>query len=313
MTTSNNPINLASQFSVLSSGLYDAARGDGLVRDGTAKAIVAIASMLQAAHDDADTFNQIVRNVGGVHVNAKEQPEAFKASWEWWKEQIATYGKKDVRFNTVEMTADEAAANKEASTEVKRETNAPKQSAVRTLRIACSAAYALATTNIVWANVTFAKSNDAMFLLNSDMLRLFPKSEKTIKANKRNDMEISTFTTPNFKALVSLGNDALVKAKIKKAPNEKPVSNATFLTTLQNAYKSIEKADAKALNNSDARLQMYSLLVACIDMVNSAELGTLRVPNSDVVVLRGALEKMINNIASAKEQEKQQSKQQTAA
>src|SRR5882672_3476666 len=85
MTTSN----VSPFVKTLTRGINMAAKGTTQQKEGTAIASVAIVLLLQERHNDSESYDQLVKHCAGVHVNAKEQPAVFKASWEFWSELIS--------------------------------------------------------------------------------------------------------------------------------------------------------------------------------------------------------------------------------
>lgn len=245
----------------LANGINKAAKGTADQKKGVAMASVAIVLMMQERHNDAASYEQFVRHCGGIHVNAKESPEAFKASWEFWSELVGE------RFHP--LTKDET---KDMDVSDKREDSDPIAARTRTLRFATSVAYALHSVGVDWSNVTSTKHLDMFSMSDDNMLRLFPKKEKTINKSPYKMLVVDTFGTFTFKAVRAVGDDALIKAKIKKAPPTQQTRAVPVRDIVAKMGDTVENADPKAFD-ATTRLASFSALIKLIDALNDTNVS----------------------------------------
>jgi hypothetical protein len=257
MTTSNQ-----SPFAkALANGINKATRGTVDQKRGVAMASVAVVLMLQEAHGDDVRYQQLVTNCAGIHVNAKEQPAVFKAAWEFWSELVGE------RFNP--LTKDDT---KDMDVSDKREAGDPIAARTRTLRFATSVAYALHSVGVDWSNVTGTKHLDMFSVSDDNMLRLFPKKEKSIAKSPYKMLVVDTFGAFNFKAVRGVGDDALIRDKVKKAAPAATTRAVPVRDIVKTMGDVVENADSKAFDNT-TRLAAFSALIKLVDALNDASVN----------------------------------------
>lgn len=264
MTSNVNPFVTA-----LAKGINKATRGTVDQKQGVAMASVAIVLMAQERHSDNVSYETFMRHCGGIHANAKEQPEAFKASWDYWTDLLSSErdGRDSIRFNP--LTKDEA---KDLDVADKREENDPIAARTRTLRFATSVAYALHSIGVDWSNVTSTKHLDMFSMSDDNMLKLFPKKEKTIAKSPYKMLVVDTFGTFTFKAVRAVGDDALVKARIKKAAPTPANRAVPVRDIVAKMGDTVENADPKAFDNA-TKLASFSALIKLIDALNDSNVA----------------------------------------
>lgn len=267
----------------MSKGLKMVGRGDEQNRKGTAITAVALVLYAKAMKESADPeqYNMLMRNVAGIHANAKDQPDTFANSWNYWR---SIFGG-EIKF-------DLAGTKEEEDVTERRELNAPRQSHVRTLRTATSIAYALDAAKIDWNDVReLPKNNDSFAITQSAALLLWPKKDKTIGKQALGVM-VDTFGSFNFKSLKSIGDEALVSAKVKKPARVAPTKAKPVRDVVEETGNAVENADPKAFDKV-TRLKSFEALVKLIDALNDKSVeGRLHDPS--IAPFRAYVEKRIN-------------------
>jgi hypothetical protein len=130
----------------------------------------------------------------------------------------------------------------------------------------------LHSVGIDWSNVTGTKHTDMFSMSDDNMKRLFPKKEKTIDKSPYKMLVIDTFGTFTFKAIRAVGDDALIKAKIKKAPPTPAQRAVPVRDIVAKMGDVVENADSKAFDNA-TRLASFSALIKLIDALNDTNVN----------------------------------------
>lgn len=266
----------------MSKGLKMVGRGDEQSRKGQAIVTVAMVLYAKAMRESADpsAYNMLIRNVAGIHVNAKDQPETFANAWNYWRSI----------FNH-EIKFDLADTKEEEDVTERRELNAPRQSHVRTLRTATSVTFALDHAKLDWNDVReLPKNNDTFALTQGAALLVWPKKDKTIGKAALGVM-VDTFGSFNFKSLKSLGDEALIAAKVKKPARTATTKARPVRDVVEAMGNDVENADAKAFDKT-TRLKSFEALIKLIDALNDKSVeGRLFDPS--IAPFRAYVEKRI--------------------
>lgn len=284
----------------LARGLVKATSGNRDMRDGAARASVALIQIMCAAaqSDDKTEYQTLCHHIAGVHANAKEQPEAFAASWLFWNDRFSFVSEKE-RPDFKALSAED-----EEDVSDRREGNDNVNTAKRVLRFACSIAYAFVQSNVSWdkEHIRFyPKQPDKIAVSQDNALSLFgDKKEKAISKLLLGVM-IDTYGPFNFKALAELGNAALVQAGVRKAPRKASEKITPIRDMATNVRTVLESADTKSLDKA-TRLTLHELLITIVDRLNDVDLGDGYIPTSVTASARDAAEAFILKVNSEKEQ-----------
>ena len=284
MTTQLNNDTAAPFFAAMAKGINDAARGDTLGRKGLATATTALILILKERSTDSDAYADMIRHVAGIHVNAKEAPEAFAASWAFWANAFNS----DVKFDLADTKEEEDLTER-------REVNAPRQSRVRTLRFATSVAYAFHAANVTWANVSPTKINDMLVVDVENAIKLIPEKEPTFLKSPLNQIIVDTFGKSNltFKHLRPVRDEALIRANVKKPAKLAPTKAKPVRDVVTEMGDVVENADSKAFDKV-TKLAAFNALIKLVDALNDKNVSG-RLPNSVVAPFREAVIAAIEN------------------
>lgn len=281
---SNDPTTVF--YSKLAKGLNTAKRGNMDVRKGGALSCIALLSLLQSVREDKSEFDLLCVNIAGVHAHAKENAEVFNNAWAFWKDRFGMLPDKE-QPDLTQLTAED-----EEDLSDRRSENDAVRASVRTLRFACSVAYAMIANNINWAEQHLRFWPDKLALDQDNALRVFGTGKEKAIAKLPLGVMVDTFGAFNFKMCADVGNDALVKAGVRKPPRKPEEKRVPVRDVASGARKVIEDADSKSIDKS-TRLALHGLLIAIIDRLNDVDMGDSYIPTSVSKNVRDFSEKKI--------------------
>lgn len=287
MTTNNSPLNAL--FATLAKSIETGSKARVVSDSSYGAAATTMLALLAETHGDNDEYTNVMRHVSGIHTNAKEQPEAFAASWAFWRDTLG------IAFST-ETAKDEP-------DELQRGThNNAAKAAIRILRFACSVAYYVNRVGVGFGQFSSTKSKETMAVTIEGAKLLFPERVKSLDGNDYPFVILASARGSwRYQALESLGNAAMVHYGIRKpprpqvtAPHKPVVDQAKELSTL------IDDADAKSIDRPADQNSVLELMLTCINSLNDATLRGFRFTNQDVTEMTAIVDRAKARVPAAK-------------
>lgn len=257
--------NRGNLYNQIAKGVNLAAKGNAELRKGFAIAATGMVHLVTNAMGDKETMETLVRHMAGINVDARKQPTAFEASWDYWKDIFQDVQNKNrPSFNRVTKKDIEDYSER-------GETNSAANASIKTLRDAAAVGYFVATAKeLDPEGFVFWETKADMFGLSYvNALKLIGDEAKPSPMGE----VVQTHARFSFNVLKNKGREAMTKAGViekRLATDNNKAAPVPLRDMVHRVREAMLSADTKAFDATTA-LEVYGLLVACIDRLNERE------------------------------------------
>jgi len=228
------------------------------LEEGRAGVYVSIVMLAKSAKEsaDADKYPEFVRHCMNVNADAKKDPNAVKAGWDFFSTIANEHKSPRADVDLFKLTAEAGTAGEDMDSYSRQNENSPIQQRVTAVKMGAAIVVRIDDVAADWNDIAASKNGESLWVgrNNNDgtMHRLFLnlKKEQSIRKSEEPQHTISGKAGKfRLTMLAQAGMDTLVAKGIKRKPNDRAANgNVVPRIAIANLATQIDKWDSKSMD-----------------------------------------------------------------